>query len=431
MSDLGLIYTSGSLPSYRAALAALGATWAKIVPAWWPHGPTPLAPRTLVRSSWGDPSYDNGRRAYPVPEQVLEELRPYAALPGLAVEIGNEPNVSGLDPRRYGEALSAAVAACRAAFGTATPIVAGSLSMNQAHRADAAVWLVAMGPALRACDGVAIHAYTLEEADAARRLVRQHVSGTLPLWMTECNVNAPLSPAARAVAVREMAEGCAVATLYHWCEQPGDDPTHFNPYYTLTLADLAALRGEAERPVLGANVPGFAMDVRRWRTVAEFRAHLARHDYRATAPWARGVVIHHTYRPTAAEWRGAESMASLARYYRGLGWLSGPHLFVCPDAPREADRGIWQLTPLNLPGTHARAANPTTWGIEHVGDYTSRSMPPDVAAMGAGAAAALLGWAGLPVSAATVTPHAQWGKPECPGKAVDMDAYRRAVAALR
>lgn len=183
-----------------------------------------------------------------------------------------------------------------------------------------------------------------------------------------------------------------------------------------------------------ARVAGFAMDIRRWPTVADFRAHLALYRFQSTAAWARGCTVHHTFRPLAAQWEGWKSVLALARFYRtkkSPPWSAGPHLFICPDAPKVEDRGIWQMTPLNQPGIHAIGANDHYWGVEHVGDFTSRPMPPDTAAMGAGAVAALLDWARLPVSPATVPPHSAFNKPECPGAAVDMDAYRRAVAALR
>lgn len=101
----------------------------------------------------------------------------------------------------------------------------------------------------------------------------------------------------------------------------------------------------------------FDIDVRQWRTWQGFRAHLFQHD-RHICNWARGAVIHHTWKPTPGQWRGMTSMQSLKRYYEGLGWTAGPHLFICAGAPNPADDGIWQLTPLNLKGIHAGYAMP-------------------------------------------------------------------------
>lgn len=178
--------------------------------------------------------------------------------------------------------------------------------------------------------------------------------------------------------------------------------------------------------------PGFALDVRQWTTVQDFRAHLANYAYASTAPWARACIVHHTWSPTAAQWKGAASMQALARYYaEDLGWSAGPHLFVASGCPNPADAGIWQLTPLNMQGIHGNAANSFAWGVEHVGNYDLAPFPPDVAVLGAGAMSALLDWASVPTSTSTLQPHKQYNTNKtCPGTKIDMAAVIRAVAAL-
>lgn len=181
---------------------------------------------------------------------------------------------------------------------------------------------------------------------------------------------------------------------------------------------------------MSIDVAGFALDIRHWRTAAAFRAHLAAHDP-GIAGWARAVIVHHTVKPVPRDWLGHASMIALARYYRGLGWDAGPHLFVVAGAPDVRNDGIWQLTPLDRPGVHAQAANAFAWGIEHVGNFDAAPMPPDVAALGAAAAAALLDWRGLAADNETVQPHRRYSTKTCPGTAVDMVAYVRAVRALQ
>jgi hypothetical protein len=178
---------------------------------------------------------------------------------------------------------------------------------------------------------------------------------------------------------------------------------------------------------------GFALDVRHWPTVAAFRAHLAAHTYRTTAPWARACIVHHTYKPTAADWRGPASMAGLARHYAVTnGWSAGPHLFIAAGSPNPAHDGIWQLTPLSVPGIHGNDANGWAWGVEHVGDYDATRWPPDLAALGQGAMAALLDWAGQPATTLTLQPHSRYNPSKtCPGRAIDMRAVGRGVAALQ
>jgi len=163
----------------------------------------------------------------------------------------------------------------------------------------------------------------------------------------------------------------------------------------------------------------FAADIRHWPTLADFEAHLRAHPA-AIAAWATEIVYHHTYRPLRHQWHGRKTMEGLVAYYRDTqGWPSGPHLFIAPD-------GIWQLTPLNLPGTHAMAGNGDSWGIEVVGDYDQEEWPKPIAELALGVGAALLRWRGLPANRETVSPHSAYNPAKtCPGKEIDLDWVRR------
>lgn len=83
---------------------------------------------------------------------------------------------------------------------------------------------------------------------------------------------------------------------------------------------------------------------------------------------ATKVVLHHTWRPTVAQWSGLKTMQGMQNYYAGKGWTSAPHIYVGPD-------GIWLFTPLRDIGIHANAGNGSRaagWysiGVEMVGDY--------------------------------------------------------------
>lgn len=167
----------------------------------------------------------------------------------------------------------------------------------------------------------------------------------------------------------------------------------------------------------------FAVDIRHWASADELIVHLAHYDP-AIAPWAKGIVYHHTAVPTVAQWRGRHSVDGLLAYYRDVKkWPAGPHLFVAPD-------GIWQLTPLNLPGVHAIGANETMWGIEVVGNYAKQPWPPHTRDQALRAGAALLRWRRIPVSPATVKGHRDYNKRSCPGDAVNLDGVRADLARL-
>ena len=172
----------------------------------------------------------------------------------------------------------------------------------------------------------------------------------------------------------------------------------------------------------------FVVDVRQWKTVAEFTAHLAAHSP-SVAKWAHGVVLHHTWAPTVSQWRGAMSMNGLQRYYMRLGWDRGPHLFICQGAPDRDDDGIWQFTPLNVQGIHAGSANSWAWGIEVVGNYDIASWSPAMADMVRGATLALMDWRSIGVSRLTLIGHREVPSPKtCPGRMIDMNIVRRLFA---
>ena len=108
-----------------------------------------------------------------------------------------------------------------------------------------------------------------------------------------------------------------------------------------------------------------------WPTVASFV------EYLTSVPrpsWCTSICNHNTYRPNEYQWRGIASMRSMQATYVAKGWTSGPHLFLAAQAPNPATQGIWQMTPITHPGTHAGPCNAHYLGIESVGDYEAR--PP-------------------------------------------------------
>lgn len=157
------------------------------------------------------------------------------------------------------------------------------------------------------------------------------------------------------------------------------------------LPDLAALRGYMER--LGS------------------------------VAWIRGVAIHHTWRPTVAQWRsagGARYMASLERTYRQKrpAWNGGPALFIGTD-------GYWIGTPWTVAGVHAGECNKSHLGIEVVGDYDHREWEEPIRSLAFDAAAAVLLWKNLPVHEGTVKGHREClPNKSCPGNAISMDMIR-------
>lgn len=175
---------------------------------------------------------------------------------------------------------------------------------------------------------------------------------------------------------------------------------------------------------------GFLLDIRHWRTVADFAHHLSGYDPQI-APWARGITLHHTYIPRVNQWQGEASIKGMVEFYKGKGWTAGPHLFLAQGSPKVEWDGIWQMTPLNLPGVHGTACNAHYWGIEVVGDYDAAPWSAELRTMVLGTTAAMLRWRKLPLSPATVNGHRNCPSPKtCPGKQINLDEVRVWLAPL-
>jgi N-acetylmuramoyl-L-alanine amidase CwlA len=95
-------------------------------------------------------------------------------------------------------------------------------------------------------------------------------------------------------------------------------------------------------------------------SLAEFEKYIKGKDFAPNNPCK--LVIHHTWKPTEQDWKGATTILALKKFYEGKEWSAGPHLFVAPD-------GIWLFTDMNTQGIHAGVGNYRSIGIEVVGNY--------------------------------------------------------------
>jgi hypothetical protein len=93
---------------------------------------------------------------------------------------------------------------------------------------------------------------------------------------------------------------------------------------------------------------GYPPMIGRRLTAAEWRAYVGDYDFGPIPPTR--LVLHHTYRPNEAQWRGLASMRGMQRYYASLGWSAAPHIYAGPD-------GIWLFTPMSDVGIHAGLGN--------------------------------------------------------------------------
>lgn len=178
----------------------------------------------------------------------------------------------------------------------------------------------------------------------------------------------------------------------------------------------------------------FAVQITQWRTVADFVAHVKTINRPSFAPdtLVDGVVVHHTWKPTLADWRGETTMNGMLNYYKRLGWNAGPHLFIAIGSPNIANDGIWQMTPLTTKGIHAGECNNTKWGIEVVGNYDIQPWSSAMRSVVYDVVAELMRKAeARSISLRNLKGHRECNSPKsCPGKMIDMNVVRDDVQAI-
>lgn len=163
-------------------------------------------------------------------------------------------------------------------------------------------------------------------------------------------------------------------------------------------------------------------------TAEEFPRYLSSLPDMGAAAWGwspTGVTLHHMAEPSLAQRPLGilpEHGRNLRDYYVGLGWKSGPHLFVDEDQ-------VWLFSPLTSRGVHAVSFNGGRIGIEMLGDYdnedpwTGRGLR--VVTMAARAIAALCQRFGWVPDGGTVSFHRDDPKTTktCPGRRILKDLF--------
>lgn len=152
-------------------------------------------------------------------------------------------------------------------------------------------------------------------------------------------------------------------------------------------------------------------------TIPEWIGYIASYQFGPVMP--SKVIVHHTWRPTVAQWQGLRSMQGMQRYFSTMGWTAAPHFFAAPD-------GIWLFTPMRELGVHAGQGNGNfskgwyTLGLEMVGDYDvnrpSGAVWENTTAIIGGLALRL----GMK-PAQLIGFHRDYSTKTCPGKAVTLD----------
>jgi hypothetical protein len=292
--------------------------------------------------------------------------------------IGNEPNLRHEWPE--GQVITAADYArcfnlCRAAIRRVQPEAVVIPAPIGPWNVEAGDWLAYWKDVLGrvSCEGLAIHAYGEHGAHfmgppysgrrygfwAYRDLLEAVPPDKrgLPVYMTECNPNRPWTTGWFPQAVEDVRTWNLSGQRVH-----GVLP------YCYINRDQFGLEGHQDvlDEIRGVYARGYSVEEGWPHWDAEgFVRYAEALDWGAVRP--NKVFLHHTWKPTGADWRGAATMDAMYRVYRGYGWSVFPHLFVAED-------GIWQMWDLRKNGAGVVGQNDRAIHVEMVGDY-DRALP--------------------------------------------------------
>jgi hypothetical protein len=136
------------------------------------------------------------------------------------------------------------------------------------------------------------------------------------------------------------------------------------------------------------------------------------------------IILHHTWSPTAAQYKGRPTWAAIDGYHeKTRGWSDiGYHIGVAPNGT------IWLLRPIQAAGAHCVNHNSYGIGVVMLGNYDKgKDDPKKVLPVAADVCAALCKRFNIP--AGKIFGHRDFADKSCPGTAIDMAAFRKSVAA--
>lgn len=133
------------------------------------------------------------------------------------------------------------------------------------------------------------------------------------------------------------------------------------------------------------------------------------------------VILHHTWRPTKAQYRGKETIEGIRAHHKSQGWKDiGYHLLIAPDGE------IWLGRPLNEVGAHTVGRNSRSVGVCLIGNFDEEKLEEPQKGVAIAVLAALLQKFNLTVKSLNF--HRDYAQKTCPGKLIDKGALRALVA---
>ena len=137
------------------------------------------------------------------------------------------------------------------------------------------------------------------------------------------------------------------------------------------------------------------------------------------------VIIHHTWRPTAAQYRGLATVQGVRRYHMQVrGWSdNGYHFMIGPPGD------IFRCRPLARAGAHCLGQNQHSVGLAYIANFDEEN-PAEYRGlqMGQKVVATLL--ERFELAPDDIYFHRDYADKTCPGTRLDREPYRQQVAAL-
>ncbi len=146
---------------------------------------------------------------------------------------------------------------------------------------------------------------------------------------------------------------------------------------------------------------------------AEWGARAPNGSYTNHTP--QKITIHHTWRPTAAQYQGASTIRSIQNYHMDSnGWMDIGYHFLIGTSLSSGDTKIYQGRPETVVGAHTGGANTGNVGVNVIGDFTTETVHPNSYQ----ALIRLLAWlcSRYGISPSKIYGHCDFNSTACPGQ---------------
>ena len=133
------------------------------------------------------------------------------------------------------------------------------------------------------------------------------------------------------------------------------------------------------------------------------------------------VIVHHTWKPTAADYQGIETVRGVRRYHMEKGWSdNGYNKMVGPSGE------IFDCRPIERAGAHCKGQNSYSIGISYIADFDAQE-PATYAGLAAGQQIVAALCERFDLEPEDVYFHRDFAHKSCPGNKMNRADYRDAV----